>query len=103
MNSIYNFIEELNDKLFTRTQNMTLVSANMLGLDIRAGYRLFIDNECIIVDKRNDRSLQYYGGAEYVDKEFRSEIGDYVIYTNGDDRVSGWLEYYYDSVAETEQ
>ena len=102
MLSIYDFIDELNDKLCTRTQNMTLVSADKLGLDIRAGYRLFIDNECIIVDKRNDRSLQYYGGFEYVDKDFRNEIGDYVIYTNGDDRVLNCLERYYDMEAEAE-
>ena len=102
MNSIYNFIEELNDKLCTRTQNMTLVSANMLGLDIRAGHRLFIDNECIIVDKRNDRDLSYYGGFQYVDKDFRNEIGDYVVYMNGDSRVADCLERYYGE-AEAEQ
>jgi hypothetical protein len=96
MNSIYNFIEELNDKIYTRTQNMTLVSADKLGLDNRAGYRLFIDNECIIVDKRNDRDLSYYGGFQYVDKDFRNEIGDYVIYTNGDDRVLMCLTNYYE-------
>lgn len=102
MNSIYDFIEDVNEKLFRRTDNMTRVSADKLGLDIRAGYTLYIDEECIIVNKNNDRMLQYYGGFEYVDKEFRNEIGDYVIYTNGDSRVADCLERYYEE-AEAEQ
>ena len=77
-------------------QKMEKVKANKLGLDIRAGYTLYIDEECIIVDKNDDRMLQYYGGFEYVDKEYRIEIGDYVIYSNCDDRVSDCLERYYD-------
>lgn len=103
MDSIYDFIDDVNEKLYRRTSYMmTKVTADKLGLDIRAGYTLYIDEECIIVDKNNDRMLQYYGGAEYVDKEFRSEIGNYVIYLNGDDRVRGWLERYYEE-AEAEQ
>ena len=101
MDSIYDFIESLNEKVYLRTQEMETVKATEIGLDHRIGM-LYIDEECIIVDKNNDRMLQYYGGAEYVDKEFRSEIGDYVIYTNGDDRVRGWLERYYEE-AEAEQ
>jgi hypothetical protein len=103
MTSIYDFIEDVNEKLFRRTDNMTRVSADKLGLDIRAGYNLYIDEECIIVDRHYDRMLQYYGAFEYVDKEFRNEIGDYVIYTNGDDRVLNCLERYYDMEAEAEQ
>lgn len=104
MTSIYDFIDTVNEKLFRRTQiDMTRVSADKLGFrDNRAGYTLYIDEECIIVDKNDDRMLQYYGGFEYVDKEFRIEIGDYVIYTNGDSRVADCLERYYDE-AEAEQ
>lgn len=97
MTSIYDFIDDVNEKLYRRTENMTKVTADKLGLDIRAGYTLYIDEECIIVDKNNDRMLQYYGGFEYVDKDLRNAIGDYVIYTNGgDDRVARCIDYYYD-------
>lgn len=96
MTSIYDFIEDVNEKLYRMVQEMECVSARELGLDARCGM-LSVNEECIIVDKNNDCMLQYYGGFEYVDKDFRNAIGDYVIYTNGDDdRVARCLEYYYD-------
>ncbi len=102
MTSIYEFIDDVNEKLYRMVQKMEKVKANKLGLDIRAGYTLYIDEECIIVDKNDDRMLQYYGGFEYVDKDFRNAIGDYVVYMNGDSRVADCLERYYGE-AEAEQ
>ena len=82
--------------------DMDCVKATQLGMDIRAGYKLYVDEDCIIVDKRNDQSLQYYGGMEYVDKEFRSEIGDYVIYLSNAGRVADCLDAYYSEKEEEE-
>ena len=75
--------------------NMELVPANRLGLDIRCG-KLFVSPDCIGVYKANDRSLQYYGGFEYVDIEYRYEFGDYVFYSSHDNRVRDHLETYLD-------
>jgi DNA-binding transcriptional MerR regulator len=51
----------------------------------------------LIVRKDEDRTLQYYGGFEYVDKDARTEVGNYVIYTNDSDRVADCLEQYYEA------
>lgn len=80
--------------------DMEQIQPEQCGLDNRSGYRLFISDEGIAVSKANDRSLQYYGGFEYVEKECRIEIGEYVFYTNEDDRVQGHIDSYYDNEAD---
>jgi len=74
------------------------VKAKDLRLDVRAGSTFWVTSDAIIVPKYADNTLQYYGGFEYVDKPFRTEIGDYVFYLSEDSRVSDHLEYYADSV-----
>lgn len=73
-----------------------------LGLDRRAAYRLFITDEVIAVTKNCDRTLQYYGGFEYVGKEYRQEIGDWVFYSAEDDRVGEHLDRYKEGELEEE-
>jgi len=63
-----------------------------LGLDRRAAYRLFVKDNVIAVSRGDDRTLQYYGGFEYVDKEYRHVLGDWVFYMADDDRVQGCLD-----------
>jgi hypothetical protein len=70
----------------------TEVMPEDLGLDRRAAYRLYITDEVIAVPKGDDRALQYYGGFEYVDKEYRHELGDWVFYSAEDDRVARHLD-----------
>ena len=67
-----------------------------IGLDRRSASTLYISGEAIAVPKSQDRTLQYYGGFEYVDTEFRKELGDYVFYLADDDRVAGHIERYFD-------
>jgi hypothetical protein len=95
MQDIFSFIEDTNDQLRRLVHEMEYVPADSLGLDRRAAYRLWVNDDCIIVDKGNDRTLQYYGGFEYVDKEYRIEMGDYVIYLSDDDRVQGHIDTHY--------
>jgi hypothetical protein len=76
---------------------MVLVPANQLGLDPRCG-KLFVSPDCIGVYKGNDRTLQYYGGFEYVDIDYRYEFGDYVFYSSHDNRVQGHLDQYLNKV-----
>jgi hypothetical protein len=85
--SIYDLIEDTENKTHRFVNdNMDLVPASDLGLDIRCG-RLFVNEDGIAVGKDQDRSLQYYGGFEYVDKDYRYELGGYVFYTVDDERV----------------
>jgi hypothetical protein len=72
-------------------------SAADLGLDPRAGYSVYVTRDCVIVDKSYDSSMQYYGGFEYVNKEYRKEIGDYVFYMieSEDSRVAECIKHFY--------
>jgi hypothetical protein len=72
---------------------MTEVTAEQLGLDKRAfwGYA-YIDETAVVVIKEQTRTLDYYGGFEYVDKDYRREVGDYVFYLAEDDRVRRHIE-----------
>jgi hypothetical protein len=95
MQDIISYCEEVNDELRRILNGMEYTSPDSMGLDRRAGYRLWINEDCIVVDKANDRVLQYYGGFEYVDSEYRIEMGDYVIYLADDERVQGHIDTYY--------
>jgi hypothetical protein len=92
-----NMIDQVNDLVEDYIQNnMVEVSADKLGLDIRAGYRLLVDTDADIIGVHvsNVRMLEYYGGFEYVDSTCRETIGDYVFFTGGSDRVQDCLEFY---------
>jgi hypothetical protein len=84
-------------------KKMTEVQAEDVGLDRRAAYRLWITEDTIAVSKSQDAGLQYYGGFEYVDKECRKEMGDWVFYFAEDERVAGHLSQYYDDMDEDEE
>lgn len=96
MRSIYDLVDNINEKIYRMVQDMECVSAKELGLDYRCGM-LSINEECIIIEKRMRGSLEYYGGFEYCDKDFVQHMGDYVIYLNGDNRVARCLERYYET------
>ena len=91
--NLFKLIDEVTELTDNYIGTMTKVPAEKLGLDNRSG-SLFVSPDCIAVYKGNDRSLQYYGGFEYVDKEFRHEMGDYVFYGSEDNRVRDCLDCY---------
>jgi hypothetical protein len=76
------------------TEGVFTVQAADLGLDPRAGYKLLVDDDrtYIAVHINEDRILQYYGGFEYVGKEYRLELGDLVFYSADNDRVAEHLD-----------
>jgi hypothetical protein len=94
MMNAFDFLEDINDKIHRYVGKMDEFQAEDLGLDRRAAYRLHVDKDrtCIVATKGEDRSLQYYGGFEYVDKEYRQEMGDWVFYFADDDRVQRHLD-----------
>ncbi len=93
--SAYSFLEETTAQAQHFIENEAKeVRPEELGLDKRAGWKLYITSDAIITPKGGDRTLQYYGGFEYVDKSCRQEAGDYVFYFNEDSRVADHLETY---------
>jgi hypothetical protein len=80
-------------------EQMTEVQAEDVGLDRRAAHRLHVAKDTIAVRKDQDGGLQYYGGFEYVEKEYRMEMGEWVFYFAEDERVADHLSQYYDKEA----
>jgi hypothetical protein len=86
--STYDLMFKINDMVCRHIdENMKETNAAELGLDPRAGYRLFVDDSVIAVEKDRDGALQYYGGFEYIDKSLRSEMGDYVFYLRDESSI----------------
>jgi len=71
-------------------ENGTLVSAEAVGLDRRAG-QVWVTDDAIVAEY-NTRCLDYYGGFEYVDTEYTARVGNYKVYFADDERVAGCLE-----------
>lgn len=91
--SIHDINDEINDIMHRFVNSMERVDATKVGLDIRAG-RLYVNKDCIISDY--PRTLDYYGGFEYVDKQYVQCIGDYKVYLADDDRVRRHVNIFYD-------
>ena len=76
-------------------ESMNVTTAEKAGLDRRAGYNLFVNEDAIAVHVSNAGSLNYYGGFEYVSKENVKTLGDYVFYSAEDDRVQEHIDFFY--------
>jgi hypothetical protein len=74
--------------------NFTQVPATDLGLDIRCGSLMVDDEEEVIaVPNHNIRTLDYYGGFEYIrEGEGRVTVGDWTFFTSDSERVSDCFE-----------
>lgn len=92
---ITEIIEEFEQQIKDYVSKLPEVQSSQLGLDKRCGL-IFVDEEsdALIVQCRNDRMLQYYGGFEYVNPECRMTVGSYVIYFGDDGRVRDALDMY---------
>jgi len=64
-----------------------------LGLDFRCG-RILISVDEGFVAAASPRSIEYYGGWEYIDSEFKLDAGDYRFYDREADRVDRVIQYY---------
>ncbi len=58
--------------------------ANSLGLDGRCGM-LVVGETWIATD--NARTLDYYGGFEYIDDSYKTRLGSWTFYARDDGRV----------------
>lgn len=70
--------------------NMEQLNASDLGLDIRAGYSLWVNHDCIAVRTHNAKALDYYGGFEYVNETYT--LGEYKFYSAESDRVQDCID-----------
>ena len=91
---LQNQIDNLIDQ-YLEDSDAVRVSAEAVGLDRRAGY-VFVSTEegWIAAVAGNVRSLEYYGGFEYVDDKLT--IGEMTFYSSDSSRVADAIEYYND-------
>ena len=93
---IYNIKQVLNEMVEQLIdEEFRVVKSLEVGLDNRSAYQLFINEDHIAVRKSDRRSLDYYGGFEYVDEENVTVLGDYVFYSADDERVQGHLDEFF--------
>ena len=96
MSMLHELLSEINSKIEGLIdEEFQEVTPKEVGLDPRAGYRLFINEEYIAVSRGNRRILDYYGGFEYVDEEHITVLGDMVFYSSDDERVQGHLDEFF--------
>jgi hypothetical protein len=101
--SVFDLIGKFNVEITNFvSQEMTKVNAEDIGIDARCG-SLFIDHDTIAVRKWSDGTLQYYGGFEYVDKEYRKEVGEWVFYFSEDSRIARHIDQWQDELNEDDQ
>ena len=73
------------------------VGARDAGLDYRCGrVHISVDENWIAVEG-NTRSIDYYGGFEYIDEGAKKTIGEYTFYEGECDRVRSAIEYFVQS------
>ena len=70
-------------------ENFEQASGNDVGLDMRVG-RLYVNTSDRVIASNNQRSLEYYGGFEYIDKDMVTTVGDWTFYQG--DRVDDCID-----------
>lgn len=95
--NLFEMLDDINQQIAERVdKEMEMISPEQIGLDNRSAYRVWVSEEAIVVRKSDDGRMQYYGGFEYVDREYRREFGDWVFYFADEERVSDHLSQYYE-------
>ena len=91
INNIQDYLDEVNDNVAAYiNKNFHHVPAADIYLDDRIGrVWIFPDERMVAVERgHSQRMLEYYGGFEYIEDEFKVTIGNWVIYKseneNGD-------------------
>ena len=91
--TIKNLMNEMVEQLID--DEFRLVKPTEVGLDSRAAYEVFINEDNIAIRKSARRTLDYYGGFEYVDEEHVTVLGEYVFYSADDERVQDHLDEFF--------
>ena len=96
------FLYDLEDQVDQMVRDFREVSAEEGGLDYRAG-RVYVTKTHVIAHGGNVRTMNYYGGFEYVSKECTYVVGDFTFWSAEDKRVQEFIEYVYGDDYENEE
>ena len=83
--------EEVENMVQEMCQGMTYYD-HLPNLDRRAGTDFWVDKDKVITGLCNLGKLEYYGGFEYVEPEYKVILGDYVIFSRDHERVDNACE-----------
>lgn len=95
MKTIDDLRYEVDQEVEQIVSTYTQVKPEQLGLDSRSASYLYVNSDYIVCANRHQRTLDYYGGFEYVDREFVFSMGDYTFYSREDSRVDDHLDTYF--------
>jgi hypothetical protein len=100
---IVDFLSTIEQQMSTIINQSHQVKPEDIGLDTRSAWRLYIDPEFegIIVPNSHIRTMEYYGGFEYVGRSFVVNTGQYTLYLAEDDRVQGCIDRWREDHEET--
>lgn len=90
---VLDIISKAEELFEAELEKLPHVPATQIGLDVRAGY-VWVDTEEELIIVRGSRSLDYYGGFEYVPEDARSNFGNYTIYSADSERVADAVNFY---------
>ena len=85
--STLDMIDCVNEVIERHVRGMDHMTATKLGLDIRAG-RVYVNREEEVIAVECSRSIDYYGGFEYIKEgEGRTTCGSYTFFNTESTRV----------------
>jgi len=85
-------VEELVNKYIEESEAVC-VNADQAGLDFRCGM-VYVSVADDYVAVSGNRSINYYGGFEYIDSDFITTIGHMTFYSGETERVQDCIRYY---------
>jgi len=91
--STLDMIDCVNEVIERHIQGMERVYADKLGLDMRCG-RMYINREEEVIAVECSRSVDYYGGFEYIKEgEGRTTCGSYTFFNTESSRVQDCFDH----------
>ena len=78
---------------YLKESDAVYISADALGLDYRSGsVHVSVSEDFIAVN--STYSIEYYGGFEYIDSDYKTTIGHITFYSGEASRVEDCIRHY---------
>ena len=94
-------VEELVNSYIEESEAVC-VNADQVGLDYRCGM-VYISVADDFVAVSGNRSIDYYGGFEYIDSDYKTVIGNMTFYSGEHSRVRDCIAYYIENTENNNQ
>ena len=87
---------------FLEESEAVYVSADQIGLDHRCGsVHVSVSEEFIAVNSAT--RIEYYGGFEYIDRDYKTTVGHVTFYSGDHSRVRDAIDYYKENTENNNQ